>query len=112
MKAAHNHIIIIMEYIEANLHESLSIERIAEQFNLSPSTLQRRFKKQYKVPMHKFILQQRMDKAMEMLKEGSHSIADVRLNVGYHDPANFTTAFIKYFHVSPSHVSKSPNDTE
>ncbi|SFH37741.1 helix-turn-helix transcriptional regulator [Pedobacter insulae] len=111
MRVVHDHIVALKEFIEGHLDETLSISVIADNYCVSISTLRKQFKKQYSIPLYKFILKQRMERAMLMLKERRHSITDISLMVGYNDLSNFTHAFTNYFGATPSCIVKNFDET-
>lgn len=105
MKSVWGHITAVQDYILDHLDDPLSADDLAAKFNTNSSTLRKQFLKQYSVPLHSFIQQKRMEKAMQLLKEGSYTIAEIGMAVGYHEPSYFTQAFISYYGLSPKHVS-------
>lgn len=105
MKSVWKHITALHEYIIDHLDDPLTTDNLAAKFNTNSSTLRKQFLKQYRVPLHSFIQQKRMEKAMQLLKDGYYTIAEVGTAVGYHEPSYFTQAFISYYGTSPKQVS-------
>lgn len=54
----------------------------------------------------------RMERAAELLRESSLSVAEIGRRVGYRQPAQFTKAFRRYYGLAPAHwrnrVGRSP----
>ena len=53
------------------------------------------------------LLEQRMDRALALLKGTSLSVEEVSSMVGYNDTSNFYRAFRRYYHVSPREYFKA-----
>ena len=73
---------------------------IARSLNQSASTLQRRLRKAG-TSYQDLLDATRRDLALDYLKEGQHSLADVAFLVGFSDQANFTRAFRRWTGKSP-----------
>lgn len=56
------------------------------------------------------LLEQRMDRALALLKGTSLSVEEVSAMVGYNDTSNFYRAFRGYYHVSPREYFKAKRD--
>lgn len=59
------------------------------------------FKKEFGITINEFIIQYKMQRALEFLKTG-HSVEDVSTLLGYSDYTAFSHAFKKYYGHSPS----------
>lgn len=90
------------EYIEVNLEHSISDEDLAEYCNLSPDYLSLMFKKKYGVPLQRYILTRRIDKARLLLETTSMSIKEIGAQVGFPDPQYFNKRFRLIVGRSPS----------
>lgn len=77
------------------------LEDLAAKFNVSVSTLQRRFKSRYGVTVIDYMRQKKLDDAKLLLVENRLSIGEIAYLSGYKHPSNFNSAFIKRFNVSP-----------
>lgn len=58
------------------------------------------------VPPHRYIGEQRIHRAKELLLDGSRSITDVALDLGFASHSHFTDAFRKITGVTPSRYRK------
>lgn len=99
-------IALVKEYIIQNLHTPLTVCSLSENFSIGSSTLRRYFYNYHKASIHRFILQQRMIKALNLIKQRNYPISEIAIQVGYSEISNFSHAFRKYFGVSPSTISK------
>ena len=57
-------------------------------------------------PFHKWLLQQRMAKAVELLRHSSMSILEVAQSVGYEGVSQFNVVFKRIYGVTPSRYRK------
>ncbi len=92
----------IRSYIRFNLDKELTLQSIASQFSVSVPTLRRHFRIHYRKPMHHFILQKRMQKALRMLKESNIHASVIAKKVGYKRYTTFVHIFSKYHGFPPS----------
>lgn len=83
-----------------------SIDNIAKQVALSPSTLKRNFKLMFQKSIYEYYLDQKMETAMRMLKEKPLSVNEVAATLGYEKSSNFIEMFKKHFGVSPGSLRK------
>ncbi len=99
------------EYIEANYFEELSLNSLAEQFNVENSYLSRCFKQEAGMNLTQYITGLRMKNAERYMEEGAASLTEIAFMVGYDDYGYFNRVFKKYFGISPSEyrMSKKSN---
>jgi AraC-like DNA-binding protein len=75
-------------------------DAIANSLNVSSSTLQRRLRKE-STSYQSLLDSTRRELALEYLREGQHSIADVAFLLGFADQSNFTRAFRRWTGKTP-----------
>lgn len=92
----------IMYYIQENLSESLTLQDIAEHFNISKSYLMKLFRQSLHSSVTVYINRIKMDHAAQLLRTSMMNISEIAAFLGYHDPAYFSRVFKKYFGQSPS----------
>ena len=81
-------------------HHALS--DIAQALNISVSTLQRQFKRNYNMNVSTYIKQRRLDTARKALLLGELSIGEVAFHAGYKYTSNFINAFKKSYSMTPA----------
>jgi AraC family transcriptional regulator len=89
------------DYIEANLAETLSLDRIAEAAAMSTFHFARCFKAAMGVPPHQFVTQRRIELAKILLLSTRLPIADIGRRVGIPNQSHFTTHFRKRIGCTP-----------
>jgi two-component system, response regulator YesN len=101
----HHRVEKIKLYISGNLKNDLSITVVSQKFDLSPSTLQHIFKKHQHQSYRRYIEETRMNKAMELLKEGKW-IKEIMNATGYKYRGTFNMAFKRKFKHPPGYFRK------
>lgn len=96
----------ILNYINENLKEVLSIESIAEKFYMSKYYLMHKFKAQTGYTVHNYILQKRLILAKDLIKKGK-AVTEVYIDCGFSDYSNFIRTFKKNYGVSPKKYHKT-----
>ena len=87
--------------MHSRYNEDITLETIAEKFDISIRSLNRRFKQATgKSPMQ-YLQQIRIENACELLKTSNLSIAEVAFSSGYPDSSYFSALFRKSISLSP-----------
>lgn len=92
--------------LEHSMDEGLSLADIASNFNISISTLQRRFKASSGMTVAEYIRWLKLDKSKQQLIEGHLTIGEIAYEAGYNHTANFISSFKRQFTVSPAAYKK------
>lgn len=88
-------------------NEQFGVETLAEQCGVTRTHLYKKIKKLTGKSASQFIREVRLDEALEQLKSGKHTVADVAFNVGFSSHAYFATCFKDYFGYSPKDVKSN-----
>ena len=91
----------IQQWIEIHFSEPISIEGLAQQFNVTLRTLIRRFKAALGLPPIHYIQTIRIEAAQKRLEETEQSIDLIMQSVGYLDPSSFRRLFRKKTGLTP-----------
>ena len=91
--------------IESKIHSNLKLEEIAFLCNMSLSTFKRHFIEEYNVSPGKWLQDNRLQKAKELLQGGELKPSDIYLDIGYNNLSNFSVAFKNKFGISPTSIS-------
>ncbi len=93
----------VLDYIEMNLHEQLSLEKVAEVAHFSPYHFHRIFSAMMGEPLNRFIQRLRVEKAATSLRAyPSQSVTQIALSCGFGSSASFARAFKEYYKISAS----------
>ena len=96
-----------MQFIGVHLFEQLSVRRVAEAVNLSPSHFCRLFRSTTGFSPHEYIMLHRIDEAKALLQSTSLSVKEIAFRVGYRSEVNFITAFTEKTGNSPTQFRKN-----
>lgn len=94
-------------FIEENLTEDITIEKIAKEAYLSPFYFQKGFTMLCGYSISEYIRYRRLTLSSYDLIHSKQKIIDIALKYGYDSPDSFTKAFTRFHHVTPSEVRKN-----
>ncbi|SHO55108.1 helix-turn-helix domain-containing protein [Vibrio quintilis] len=92
----------VLEYMEMNLSQPLSIDRLSAVACLSPTQFKKIFKQQTGLSVTQYLIQLRMEKAQALLLHTDYPVQRVAEAVGYTDLSAFSRRFSLHFGLSPS----------
>lgn len=101
----------VLNYINSNLENDLSIDTIASKFFISKYYLMRKFKSQIGSSIHNYIIQKRLILAKSLISEGL-TMSNVCSKCGFNDYSSFVRAFKKVYGVSPSNYNPTIHNFE
>lgn len=96
-----------VQYIRQHFREHISISALSSMVKLSPRQLNRRFQETFKVSPQAFIMKLRLQAACEDLRQSKLPIAEIAIDLGFHDQSSFTLQFRKQLGITPSKYRKS-----
>ncbi|MCL6588535.1 MAG: helix-turn-helix domain-containing protein [Firmicutes bacterium] len=91
----------IVNYIEANLHNDISLDGLARQAFFSSCHFHRIFQTITGDSVMEYIRKRRLAKAAVDLRFSDKKIVDIALEYNFNSPETFTRAFKRYYGVSP-----------
>jgi AraC-like DNA-binding protein len=92
----------ILDYLLENYRRDLSIGEAAHELGLSASALRAKFGAQHGKPPLQYLTELRMARALELLRDGKHSVGAVAEMVGIPNPDRFRRTFRRYYGFPPS----------
>ena len=92
----------VMNYVNLNVAEPLTLKSLAAMCFISPSYLSALFKQETGTTLIDYINTQRVNRAAQLLEHSSHAIAAVAEEVGILDVNYFTKIFKKTLGVTPT----------
>jgi AraC family transcriptional regulator len=92
----------VLEYIDTNLGENITLSELAGVVNMSLYYFAVLFRQSTGLSPHRYVLNQRVERAKELLHDPKLSVLDVSLDVGFEHQNNFARAFRRVIGVSPT----------
>ncbi len=102
----------VHERLTADGFGHITIEQLAAELGVGTTALKTSFKTVYGVPIYQYQKDLRLQKAQRLLRETTLPVSDVAAEVGYANPAKFSSAFKKRFGVSPTEYKKQQAESE
>jgi AraC family transcriptional regulator len=93
---------LVVEFIEANLAEEISLARLAKLADLSRYHFAHAFRQTFGVAPHRYHLARRMERATKLLVHSTLPVTQIALRVGFRETSSFTRAYRRYAGVTPS----------
>jgi AraC family transcriptional regulator len=90
-----------IDYIQANLDRKLSLEAIAQHLNMSVYHFCDLFKQSVGIAPYKYVLQQRVERAKQLLKDEERAIVDIALECGFTNQTHLNKHFRKFTGMTP-----------
>ena len=96
----------VNEYISTQFMKRITIDSLADRFDIPTSTLKRCFKGVYGTTIHHYLKECRINAAKRLLEESDQSVLEIANAVGYENGSKFTSAFKEATGVTPSAYRK------
>jgi AraC family transcriptional regulator len=96
----------VIDYIHDNLSHDLSLDELAAIAGLSTSHFKSLFKDATALPVHKYVIQCRVDQAVELLAQGKLSLSEVASLAGFADQSHMARCMRRVIGVTPALVRR------
>ncbi|MGC4234105.1 MAG: DNA-binding transcriptional regulator [Niabella sp.] len=104
---ANEYIHEVVQYIEADFTNPISVEALTRKVPLSRRNLETKFKKEMGISLYQFILKRRIDHLAELLLVNPElSLLDLALQSGFSDSRNLSRIFKKFKGHTPKEYQK------
>lgn len=91
----------VFDYIDAHLDQNLKLEDLAQLLDLSQFHFSRLFKQSIGLSPHQYLIEQRIDKAKQLLKKTNQSILDIALECGFSSHSHLSKQFRRVTGMTP-----------
>ena len=99
----------IREYVDIHLEERITLQAVADHFQVSVSTVTQLFQRRAGTTFHKYLTERRMA-AAEALISRNIPLEEVGKRIGYTDHSSFYRAFRQKYGVSPRDYRRGKED--
>lgn len=91
------------QIIDSSLSRAPSCGELSKMVQLNMNKLTKGFSNLFGMPVHRYIIDQRLIKAAQLLVETEMTIAQIAMSVGYSKASNFSAAFHKKYGILPKY---------
>jgi AraC-like DNA-binding protein len=98
---------LIINYVEDNLSNDISVAQLAEVAQLSLYHFCRTFKQSFGEPPHCYHTRRRIERAKALLANSKRSITEIAMDVGFSETSSFSTAFRRVTKGTPTSYRRS-----
>ncbi|MBU0482984.1 MAG: AraC family transcriptional regulator [Proteobacteria bacterium] len=92
----------VIEFIQTNMANKISIIDMAKVACMSPSNFSRVFKKEVGTSPYDYLLDNRLIQAKKILQAGDKEISEVALDCGFSSTSHFSAKFSRKYNLSPA----------
>ena len=91
----------IVDYIDSYLERDIKLADLAELLSMSPFHFSRLFKQSTGLSPHQYLLQQRVERAKQLLRNTDRLIADIALECGFSSHSHLSRKFRQFTGMTP-----------
>ena len=95
-------VIACINYIYSHLHTCITLTDLSALVKLSPSYLSRLFKKETGIGVARYIMEQKLETAKNMIEYSDYSLSEISSILAFPSQSHFTECFRKYTGTTPS----------
>jgi AraC family transcriptional regulator len=96
----------VIDYMKANLTQDLSILDLATLTGMSESHFSRSFKQSVGIAPYQYLMQQRVERAKQLLEKRSIAISSIALDCGFANQTHLTKVFHQMTGMTPKAYQK------
>ena len=97
----------VLAYIEAHLATDLGLAELAAVAGFSPSHFKVLFRQAVGMPVHRFVVERRVERARARLIEGKASTIEIALETGFAHPSHMARCMRRVLGVTPSEIVRN-----
>ena len=90
---AHHSLQQVLDYIQTHLEQDISLSQLAKTARVSKYYFIKLFKRSMGITPHRYLVQQRLEQAKQLLKQSNLSLNEIALQCGFTGQSHFTKAF-------------------
>jgi two-component system response regulator YesN len=102
MSENHRRILEIMDDIDANIADGISLRGAAEKAGLTESTLSRQFSEINGISFKQYVVEKKIQRAIFLLQTTNRKMIDIALDSGFDSISGFYSAFRKKTGTTPN----------
>lgn len=99
----------LLGWLEDNLALDVSLTTIAGFLGFSKSHLNATFRRAMGIPLHEYVVRRRVDRAKDLLVNGTHSITEIALECGFAHPSHMARHMRRILGITPNYLRRTAN---
>lgn len=100
----------ILALIENNIEQPLTIDALAAKAGMSPALFRKRFTDTTGMPVHSYVLKERIGRACELIDECNLPLATIAAQCGFSSQSHMTRIFRRELGVTPAERRRAESD--
>jgi AraC family transcriptional regulator len=92
----------VFDFVEANLHQQLTLAALAETVEMSPHYFSALFKRSTTFSPHQYVLRRRIERARNLLHDPAISVFEAGIRSGFSEASHFARIFRRIVGVTPT----------
>ena len=100
----------ILSVIQSNIDQPLTIELLAAKAGMSPALFRRRFTDTTGMPVHSYVLKERIERACELIDECNLPLAAIAAQCGFSSQSHMTRIFRRELGITPAERRRADAD--
>ncbi|MDZ4956996.1 helix-turn-helix domain-containing protein, partial [Clostridium perfringens] len=101
-KKTSKYVLKMIDYVNENYKEKIIIQDLVDKLGASSTFLNNEFKKETTYTFNDYVNRYRINKAINLMKEGDEKIYNIASEVGFKDYRYFINVFKKYTNCTPT----------
>jgi len=102
----------VLDYVREHLDSDLSVPQLAEITGLSASCFARWFRRHVGITPHAYVTRTRVERAIDLIRGGELSLAEIALEVGFSSQPCLNVAFRRHAGMTPGQHLQTQQKTE
>jgi len=100
---------IAKKYVQENDIKNINLTTVSNHVSMNYTYFSELFKKETGVTFSQYLMDVKMSKAVDLLKNPCNTVQQIAYELGYENPKHFSRAFKNYFGISPTDFKNSEN---
>lgn len=96
----------VVDYVEAHLDARLSLDELATLADLSTAHFKVLFRETFGKPVHRYVVERRLERARTLLLQGRLSVSQVALEVGFAHQSHLASWMKRMLGVTPKDIAR------
>ena len=92
----------VLDYVRENLSQDLSLRELASVAGVSTTQFKTQFRQSMGVPVHRYVVAQRVESAVDMLVNSSLPVSQIALHAGFYNQSHLSRHLQRLHGVSPA----------